>query len=297
MENVISFWNSGENQQLSADQAALRVIRVLAFDPDRPALDYPEVRQYAQDLKRLNTVLMDRLSKPEYGSQAPGSVHELVGQRMRVVGQVTIGRDFVHEGTIVTSDLTFANVFPSPEPRLPRIGLVEVGLVRLAPGADWQKVAADLRQALPDDVAVYSRWWYEMKEIWFWQTATPMGVIFLGGAVMGFVVGLMICYHVLYTNVSDNLSEYATLKAVGFSDRSLTWVVFQEALTLSLLGYLPGLAVSVALYALLAGVTALPLSPRLDVSVLVGVLTVTMCLASGFLASGRLRAADPAEVF
>jgi putative ABC transport system permease protein len=296
MEDVVSFWNSEEHQEPGADQASMRIIRVLAFDPERPAFDFPELSEHVQDLKLLNRVLMDRLSKPEYGSQATGSTHELVGQQVRVVGQFTLGREFVHEATVIASDRTFANLFPSV-PGENRLGLVEVGLVTLEPGADWRQVRADLEQALPDDVVVTSKWAYSMKEMWFWQSATPMGVIFLGGAVMGFVVGLMICYHVLYTNVSDNLAEYATLKAVGFSDRSLTRVVFHEALILWLLAYLPGVVLSVGLYALLAWVTALPLSPRLDVAVGVGVLTVGMCLCSGFLASRRLRAADPAEVF
>ncbi len=297
MEDVISFWNSGEHQKPGDPQPAIHVIRVFGVDPDRPAFDFPELPPHASDLKMLDTVLMDRLSKPEFGSQQTGATHELVNHTVRVVGQFTLGRDFIHEGTVVTSDRTFGRLFPAPDPRENRLGLVEIGLVRLRPGADWRAVADELDRALPDDVAVYSRWWYSMKEVWFWQTATPMGIIFLGGAIMGFVVGMTICYHVLYTNVSDNLAEYATLKAVGFSDRSLMAVVFQEGLILWLLAYVPGLVLSVALYLLLAWVTALPLVPRLDVSVLVGLLTVTMCLCSGSLASRRLRAADPAEVF
>jgi putative ABC transport system permease protein len=296
-EDVVSFWNSGLHQEPNSDVPTIRVIRVLAFDPDRPAFDFPELVEHRDELKLLNQVLMDRHSKPEFGSQETGSIHELVKKKVRVAGQFSLGREFVHEATVITGHRTFAHIFSHTESGENRLELVEVGLVTLKPDADWRRVLSDLEAALPDDVAVYSRWGYGVKEMIFWQTATPMGVIFLGGALMGFAVGMMICYHVLYTNVSDNLSEYATLKAVGYSDGALTWVVFQEALILWGLAYLPGVLLSVALYALLAEVTALPLSPRWDISVLVGALTVGMCLCSGFLASRKLRAADPAEVF
>jgi putative ABC transport system permease protein len=102
---------------------------------------------------------------------------------------------------------------------------------------------------------------------------------------------------VLYSDVSDHLPEYATLKAMGYSDRALLQIVFQEALILAVLGFLPGCVASIGMYQLLAHLTRIPLAMRLDVAVNVLVLTMLMCLMSAAIASQKLRSADPADIF
>jgi len=51
------------------------------------------------------------------------------------------------------------------------------------------------------------------KEFAFWNTATPIGYIFALGTVMGFIVGMIICYQILFSDISDHMREFATLKA------------------------------------------------------------------------------------
>jgi len=107
----------------------------------------------------------------------------------------------------------------------------------------------------------------------------------------------MICYQVLYTDVVDHLPQFATLKAIGYRDRFIKRVVLREALLLSLLGHVPGLALSYLLYLLLAGATGLPLDMPLSRIVLMLALTVAMCMVSALIAIRKVIAADPAEVF
>jgi putative ABC transport system permease protein len=107
----------------------------------------------------------------------------------------------------------------------------------------------------------------------------------------------VIVYQILYTDVSDHLAEYATLKAMGYTDTYLLGVVFQEAILLAGLGYIPAFALAVLLYDLTANATLLPIAMTFNRAVLVLLLAVSMCFISGAIAVRRLRAADPADIF
>jgi putative ABC transport system permease protein len=114
---------------------------------------------------------------------------------------------------------------------------------------------------------------------------------------MGFIVGTVIVYQILYSDVSDHLSEYATLKAMGYTDAYLLLVVFQEALILAILGYIPGFSISLLVYAGARNATLLPMFMSIGRAILVLALTVLMCFFSGAIAVRKLRAADPADIF
>jgi putative ABC transport system permease protein len=114
---------------------------------------------------------------------------------------------------------------------------------------------------------------------------------------MGFIVGVVVVYQVLYTDVSDHLPEYATLKALGYSDRRLLTVVLQEALLLAVMGFIPGYLASYGVYQLLIIITRVPLVMKTHVAITVFILTLVMCSLSGAIAINKLRSADPADVF
>ncbi|MEO1148808.1 MAG: FtsX-like permease family protein, partial [Cyanobacteria bacterium J06638_22] len=134
------------------------------------------------------------------------------------------------------------------------------------------------------------------KELAYHET-NPTGPIFTFGAVMGFVVGVVIVYQVLYADINDHLNEYATLKAIGYSNRSLLSVVIQEALLLGVLGFIPGYGISLGMYWFLVYLTELELVMRASIAASVFALTMLMCLLSATIASRKLRSADPADVF
>jgi len=130
----------------------------------------------------------------------------------------------------------------------------------------------------------------------YWQKSTAIGFIFSLGTVMGFIVGIVIVYQILYTDVSDHLAEYATLKAMGYSNFYLAQVVIQEAFVLSILGFIPGLGISFGLYNLTKNATLLPLYIW-DKAIPVMLLTIVMCVISGAISLRKVQSADPAEVF
>jgi putative ABC transport system permease protein len=131
----------------------------------------------------------------------------------------------------------------------------------------------------------------------YWQTNVPVGYVFGLGAVMGFVIGSIICYQILFTDVSDHLPQFATLKAIGYPNRYIVGVVVRQGLLLSVLGFIPGSGVAHLLYQQLEAMAGLPMRLTVPRLALVFTLTVAMTVLSGLLAVRRAVAADPAEVF
>ena len=276
-----------------------RSIFVVGVDPSADLLDLPELTpDKLEEIKKADVVLFDRRSRSEFGPiaewfESGREVFTEVGnRRVQVGGLFEMGATFGADGTILTSDLNFLRIFPQRER-----GLVDIGVVQLQPGVDPQPLVQQMRALLPEDVRVLSRAEFIDMEQSYWEEGTAIGFIFGLGVAMGFIVGIVIVYQILYTDVSDHLAEYATLKAMGYTDTYLLGVVFQEAILLAGLGYIPAFALAVLLYDLTANATLLPIAMTFNRAVLVLLLAVSMCFISGAIAVRRLRAADPADIF
>jgi putative ABC transport system permease protein len=131
----------------------------------------------------------------------------------------------------------------------------------------------------------------------YWNTSSSFGIIFGFGTIMGLLVGGVIVYQVLYSDVSDHLQEYATLKALGFRDRFLLLLVLQEASILALSSFLPAVLASTGLYAFLTAVSGIRIEMTIGKTLLVLGLTTGVCALAAAVALNRLRDADPASVF
>lgn len=275
-----------------------RIILVVGFNPSKPILNLPEVNQQLEQLKLGNTVLFDRVSRPEFGpivdllAEGDTVKTELNGQEVRVGGLMTLGASFAADGNVIVSAETWLRLFPDRNRND-----INLGLIRLKPGVDPKIARQKLLALMSNDVRTLTRQEFVDFEKNYWATATAIGFIFVVGTIMGFVVGIIIVYQVLYTDVSNHLSEYATLKAIGYTQSYLLGVVFQCALILALLGFIPGLGISLGLYGLTKNATQLPITMTLSRSVSVFLLTVSMCACSGALTVRRLKQADPADIF
>ena len=273
-----------------------RAMFVYAFNPNDPAFLMPELDtlEKRQALKQPNVAFIDRLSRPEFGPQTVGLETEADRRRVTIVGQYDLGGGFAADGTLIMSDQNFLRYF-SPRP----LTEVNLGMVLLEPGADPQRVKAALEDHLPADVEIYTKAEIILKESRFWIQTTSIGFIFGLGVLVSFVVGTVIVYQILYTDIRDHLREYATLKAIGYSGGYLFKTVLQEAIMLALMGYVPGLILSLGLYTMTVNATAgaLPLKMTLFRMVFVFALTVTMCSLSGLISVRKAVTADPAEVF
>ncbi len=278
-------------------------IRVVAFDPGHAVLLNADVIRQAARLRDPGTALVDARSKPHFGFPDPGEEPlkrtraELADRGVRLVGRFSLGTDFANDGTLVMSDDNFARYFPGRGRGGDPLAIVDLGVVKLDAGADAAEVQRRLDELLPDDVAVKTKAELLADERAFWARATPVGPIFITGTIVGLLVGLIVCYQVIYTDLADHQRELATLKAMGYTGRYFAGHVMKTAFYLSVLSYVPGLLVSLVLYDVLADQTGLLM--RLDVfrAAIVFVLTLAMCAASGCLALRKLFAADPATLF
>lgn len=274
----------------------IRGILVVGVDPAGNALLHPGLSEQVGDLRRGDTVLFDLSSRPGYGMSADlkrnPSIVEIAHHRVDLGGTFHLGGTFAVDGNLVTSRATFLRMLPQrPE------GLIDFGLVRLRPGAKAEQVQQALAAQLPSDVEVLTKAQFVAREQGYWRNNTPIGYIFGFGVLMGFVVGAVIVYQVLFVNVSDHLTDYATLKAMGFADRVLFLIVIEQALLLAVVGFVPGVLLSRWLYSLSAAATQLPMQLHCSTTAFVFCLTAIMCCLSGLAALRKVRAADPAEVF
>ena len=275
-----------------------RSILALGFEPGDPLFVDPSLAPKAEVLTQKGRVLFDEKSRPEFGPVAEwfrdGRTveSEISGNRVRVAGLIELGSSFGADGNLLTSSETFLDLLPNTPP-----GSIEVGLVRLQQGTDADAVAEKLNALLPEDVTVLTKQGFIDFEQNYWRTSTSIGFIFTLGAAMGFVVGCVIVYQVLYSDVSDHLPEYATLMAMGYKLRTLLGVVVREGLLLALFGYLPAYAAGQGLYLLVRSATALPVAMDFSRAATVFTMILVMCMASAGLAMRRLVDADPAEIF
>ncbi len=299
VEELKALW---KNSQTRRDYPIL----VFAIDPEDPVFDIPEVRAQADKLKVVDTALIDVYSKEFYGRLEEGTTAELARHRVKVVGTFPLGPDFRADGNVIVSTRTFFKCFSDPAaqqeggaaPRnLPVVSKVEFGLLKLREGADLRAAQADLRAALPGDVHVLTKQEFIDQVKSFWGTSKPVGYVFGLGTFVGFIIGVTICYQILYTDINDRLAQYATLKAIGYDNRYMVGVVMRQAVYLALIGFVPGVLVSGGIYAGLQKVSGILMMLTPGRVAMVLVLTVVMCLLSAAIAIRRVIKSDPADVF
>jgi putative ABC transport system permease protein len=275
-----------------------RNIMVVGIDPRRPVLLTPGVAEALPLLHRPDAALFDRLSRVEFGPVAERFARgepvtaEIAGKRVEVVGLFELGSSFGLDGNVLVSEEGFLRLFPHRSQ-----GAIDLGLLKLRPGTDAEEVRAALAGTLERDVEVLTREGFVRRELAYWQGTTPIGYVFGFGLVMGFVVGAIIVYQILFTDVADNRRQYATLKAIGWRDGALAGVVVRQAVMLALLGFVPGVLLSLVAFRVAGLALGMPVRVTAGPLAVVFVATVLMCAVAGLGALRKLREADPAELF
>lgn len=276
-------------------------ISLLAFGVDaaQAAFVAPVIAPMMARLAIENTALLDKdtrgMPKDVLGSLSSGGrfSFEANGKTLNAIGTMAVGGGFLADGMMVTSDQTFLRFFKTRSSGAP-----DHILLRVADGLSPDTVAERLRAVLPPaSVKVQTIAAAKAADLAFMSTERPTGIIFGFGVFMGILVGLVIVYQVLSTDVADHLREYATFKAMGYDQPFFLGIVFEEAIVLAVFGFIPGLIVSMALYAGLNAVTGLPVVMVASRAALVFIGTLAACSLSGAIATRRLAAADPADLF
>ncbi len=285
------------NSQTLKNQATI----VFAINPYNSAIALPDIQANNNEfnnLKLLNRLLYDRAGAEQYYGNVVGQLQQSGSVpvqfndfQTQVVGTFVMGASFSANGNVITSHSTFLRLFPERQP-----SDIDIGAIKLKPEENVEEVKAAMQSKLKD-VLVLTHGEFIEHEKKYWETTSPIGFLFGFGAIIGFVVGTIIVYQILYSDVSDHLPEYATLKAMGYSDGYLIGVLLQEALIMAVLGFIPGFVISIGLYSVAASATFLPIGMTASRAGLVLTLTVVMCAASGAIAMRKLQSADPADIF
>lgn len=284
-------WRNPQNKEKTS-------MTLLGFDPTKQIFNLPEVNRQLDKVKMPDTVLFDQASRGEYDQmitqvqQGQTVTTESDRTTITVGGLFSVGASFADDGALITSDQNFMRLFPRKQ-----LGLVSIGVINLESGQDAEQIRASLNNYLANDIQAYTYQEYVDAELVYIQNSTAIGFVFTLGTMMGFIVGIVIVYQVLSTDVNDHMAEYATFKAMGYKNSYLLLVVFEEAIILSLIGFVPSVAIAAGLYQLTAAATALPIVlPASRAAIVLG-MTIIMCSISGAIATRKLQSADPADIF
>ena len=286
--------NSSAEEKANIKSSSMQII---AFNPNKPVFKIPEINRQLDLLSVPGGILYDRLAKSETGDipqlfAQQGRVSSIMdNHRVTVMGLFSLGSTFFYDGVAVMSDWNYGQMQGSET-----LQEVSIGVLSLEPGANPQQVAQRIQQNLSKDIKILTQAELikaERDDVATWSE----GKVLNFGATIGFIVGIIIVYQVIYTDVSEHLPEYATLKAMGYKDRDLSLVVLQESLILAIMGFIPGYLASYGVYYLMTNFVELPVSMNSGIALKVFALNIIMCTISGAIAIKKLRTADPADIF
>ena len=300
-----------------------RSIAVIGLQTDIPAVITEELQGKLPRLTSSSFVMVDRESSAEFvpepmepslpstdlapveninlESQTFGPQHiwataECNGHRVRIVETFRLGTGLAASGALITDRNGFQRLFGGMQ-----AGRASMLLLRVSPNVSTSEakraVSDQLRFMGLGSVQVLTRRETMQRETFRWYFETPIGMIFLMGVAVAVVVGSVICYMVLAGEVLANLAEYATLKAVGYSNRFLGGVLLQQSILIALAAFIPAILVSLGLYWVTSRAANIPIEMTFARVILVGILSVLMCMVAGLIALKKLAKAEPASLF
>ena len=278
-------WRSGEDGKAPD-------VFVIGLDPRDRIFASADINLQLSVLDRTNTVLVDSMTRSMFGPLTTGRTVEIDDDKVKIGGNYVLGTGFMGLGVILVSAQNFVHLFPYRQ-----LDQINLGLIQLKPGVDPDHAAASLRALLGGDTRIFTRPELESHETAYWTTRTSVGLLFGSGLIISFIVGVMVVYQILATQVSRQLPQFATLKAVGYGDRFLNGTVIIMALLIVLAGFFPALAAALGVYAVIREETLLPVEMSGTRIAAVFVATLAMAAASALLSMSSLRRADPADLF
>lgn len=273
-------------------------VSIYGIDVREPMMDLPGIKRFEEPLRQPDRILFDGLSRKNYGPVLKylnelGTLDVEVNLRkVRIIDSINVGISINTDGNLYMSHANFLRLFPDRPP-----AGVDLGLIRLKPGNSPEAVRDKLSALLGGEAKILLRDELINQEIAFIRENAPIDFIFGMGAAIGFFIGFVVVYQILYTEVTNHIPQYATLKAMGFSDRYLLFVVLSQSMILSLLGYFPGFVLALGVYRIATRAIQMQFAMTFERAITVFGLTVLMCGLSAMIAIRKVRTADPADVF
>ncbi|YAG15637.1 ABC3 transporter permease C-terminal domain-containing protein [Nostoc sp. DSM 114161] len=295
-------------QWYDRNQSVYRIrVNVIGIPTNIQTLNLPGVKENLEKLNKQKFALFDRNARNEFNSiitefkeKGESSAEVLAGtssslQKLRVVELFELGVNNAYDASFIVSPGTFSELFGRDFRKID-IGLIKLKLDSNSDIAIAQTVK-QLKSYLPANIKVVSKSELIEQEKIFHENNSPMGFIFRFILIMAVIISIFILYQILYVKVTHNLANYATLKALGLSQKSIIAVVFQEAIILVIAGYIPGIIASYIAYDYLIKVTKIFIKMTLETALFVLGLVCIICLISAALSLLKVKDADPVDVF
>ncbi len=202
------------------------------------------------------------------------------------------GVSIASDGNLFTTHANFQRLFPN-------LGASRshIGVLRLRSSAAAPDVARNVQSLLGNEARVLTRTEMLGAERTYMKVNDPVDDIMGMIAAVAFLVGMIIVYQILYTDVVNHLPQFATLKAIGFTSAFLLGIIVAEGFLLSILGFWPGLIVAHVLAWLAQKATLLPVAITFGNMLGVLIASVAMCVLAAAIAVRKISHAEPASVF
>lgn len=242
------------------------------------------------DLRRGDYMFLDASAERRFGPFSVGDYREVMGYRVKILGRT---RDALSFTTSPLAFLDYALVQKLAGERMD--GRSTYILVKLAPGADADAVAAEIRRRLPyNDVYTRAAWAKRSRD--YWVASTGIGLNMYLTVFLGCLVGIVVVTQTLYTSTMEHIKEFGTVKAIGGSNLDIYRILGAQALIAAVIGFVAGRLMAFALAPAMAKIRLkLIIPPEFAAIVFVG--TVLLCLTAALVSFRKVAKIDPALVF
>jgi putative ABC transport system permease protein len=283
--NISNGWWKDPDSDLTSE------LMIFGITLDPGFVHDPEIRSGVENIRKNNTVLVDVYSHPGYGDLTVGREVEINEKTVTITGQFKLGVSLFSDGCVIMSNDNFFRLTRSDPRKL------NYGFLRIKGDADPEAVKEKLERILPDDVLVFTREEMIRQEQDYFISVKPVGVIFQTGVVVAFIVGVVILFQVLNTDISNRLNEFATLKAMGFNSRFIYGIGVKQALMYALMSYFPALGFAYVVFHVVHALSKMPMDLTPGMAGFVFSMSLMMCIISCILGLQKVRRTDPAELY
>lgn len=243
-----------------------------------------------EDLRRGAFMMLDDSAKKRWGAFASGDYREVLGRRLKIIGRTVDAKSFT------TTPLTFMDYRLAQSLNEGDLrGNTTYVLVKLAPGADVEKVRAEIQRRLPyNDVYTRDEWATRSRN--YWIESTGLGLNMYLTVFLGCLVGIVVVAQTLYTSTMEHIKEFGTVKAIGGGNLQIYSMLAKQATIAAVAGFAFGALQAFALRPLMYKIDLKLIIPNsLFLSVFVG--SVLLCLAASMVSFRKVASIDPALVF
>lgn len=264
----------------------------ISINPDDPVFKDPELASIAGKLQERNSILLDRRTMPGFEKWTIGESRFVNDESLQIVGSYDLGVGVLASVSAIVSHETMSALQNNKV-----ITEYSMALIKLKKGSDVKAVREQLQKRLPGTVFLREREELNKKERRFYVNTKPIGIMFKIGASVAFIVGAVILYQILSSEITNRMREYATMKAIGYPASFIYKIGIQQGIMYSILGFIPACILALIIYQTLSSISGFHLWMPIGRAVFVFILSLLMCMIAAVFALGKIRKADPADLF